>query len=71
MMRARNAGLVVAGCIALGVVGCRSSVAPTAGTPFPSFALMDVNPQSASTGRTVMEDRLSGPAAVVYFGHAT
>jgi hypothetical protein len=38
---------------------------------FPPFALIDVNPYSASAGRTLTRAALAGPAAVVFFGWST
>ena len=59
-------------CAAL--AGCGETTAPDpVGVPetFPACARVDVNPNSGTAGQTVREDRLGGPASVVYFGWAT
>ena len=61
-------GLAVAAAV---VAGCDDKPTAPAGTPFPSFALTDVNPNTPTSGQALTQDWLAGPAAVVYFGWAT
>jgi hypothetical protein len=58
---------------AIGAFGCSGKQPTTPSIPpaFPAFALTDVNPHTPTSGQIVTQDRLSGPAAVVYFGWAT
>lgn len=39
--------------------------------PVPSFALTDVNPESATADAAVSPDDFAGGASAWYFGHAT
>lgn len=58
--------------LALAAASCGTQTTqPPMPRPFPTFALVDVNPHTPSTGRIVSQDTLSGPAAVLYFGWAT
>jgi len=58
-------------CLAL-FVGCSNSgPLPTAENPAPDFALLDVNPTSASHDQAVTASEFSGRVSAWYFGSAT
>jgi hypothetical protein len=57
--------LVAAGC------GASSTQPPAPEGPFPTFSLVDVNPNTLTSGFALTQSRLAGPSAIVYFGHAT
>jgi hypothetical protein len=73
MHRLRTPSLALATCLAgLVVLSCSSgSEDDLSGTAVPSFALTDVNPNSPTSGRTVLVRDFLGSVSAWYFGHST
>ncbi len=60
------------GALALAAAGCGTKATePPIPRPFPTFSLVDVNPNSPSHGLAVTQSALSGPAGVVYFAESS
>ncbi len=69
----RSARGLAALALVAAAVGCGTSSTepPPAAETFPTFSLVDVNPNTLTSGFTLTQSRLAGPAALVYFGWAT
>ena len=58
-------------CLAV-LAGCSNPVAPLPTEyPAPDFALLDVNPNSATSGTAVIASEFAGRVSAWYFGAAT
>jgi hypothetical protein len=54
-----------------GTGGMGGSGGSMANVPKPEFALLDVNPNSATSGKTISPRDYTGQISAWYFGHAT
>jgi hypothetical protein len=70
--------LLLVSCAALSVTACGSDQKPPTaprgieiGVMLPDFELVDVNPNSATSGQAISPHRYRGAISAWYFGHAT